>query len=162
MGQAEPYCQSCGKMIMQSNVCYGINPDAVCSCSQPAPAVSAPIAASPSAEALRNLCGEMYQIAGSLGAPANVLDNLSCAAQGLPLPHETLLPFRADVLAWIERLAEEWRRRATASMEEAGRIRRTVVVATEAEANCMVRAELWDKCADELAALRDELVKERP
>jgi len=42
-------------------------------------------------------------------------------------------------------------KRATESREEAGRIRRTVLVATDAETNCMVRAEIWDEDADALA-----------
>lgn len=42
---------------------------------------------------LRNLCAEMYQIAGVLEAPAKVLDQLSAGAQGKKLPHSTLLPF---------------------------------------------------------------------
>ena len=29
------YCQKCHKMIMQPNVSYGVNPDAVCRCDSP-------------------------------------------------------------------------------------------------------------------------------
>ncbi len=42
---------------------------------------------------LRTLCAEMYQVAGTLGADARVLDNLSAAASGKPLPHASLLPY---------------------------------------------------------------------
>jgi len=33
---------------------------------------------------LRNLCAELYQVAGTLGADARVLDNLWAAADGKP------------------------------------------------------------------------------
>ena len=55
-----------------------------------------------------------------------------------------------------EELAEliaKWRNAAIDSREESDRIRRTVHVATYAEANCMVRAEVWCVCADELEAI---------
>jgi hypothetical protein len=42
---------------------------------------------------LRQLCAELYQVAGALGADARVLDNLWAAAEGKPLPHESLLPY---------------------------------------------------------------------
>ena len=51
------------------------------------------LAAPASQPDLRMLCAEMYQVAGVLGAPEQVLDNLSAAAAGKPLPHKTLLPF---------------------------------------------------------------------
>ena len=55
----------------------------------------------------------------------------------------------------LAKLIAKWRNAAIDSREESGRIRRTVHVATEAEANCLIRAEVWDVCADELeAALR--------
>lgn len=44
---------------------------------------------------LRNLCAEVYQVAGTLGADARVLDNLWAAADGKPLPHGSLLPYPA-------------------------------------------------------------------
>jgi hypothetical protein len=46
---------------------------------------------------LRALCAELYQVAGELGADARVLDNLWAAAQGKPLPHDSLLPYSAKV-----------------------------------------------------------------
>jgi hypothetical protein len=50
----------------------------------------------------------------------------------------------------VFKLIAKWRKQALDSREEAGRIRRTVMVATDAEANCYIRAELWDKNAEEL------------
>jgi len=49
-------------------------------------------------------------------------------------------------------IAEKWSNKAIASREESGRIRRTVHDATEAEANCLVRAEVWDDVSAELRA----------
>lgn len=41
---------------------------------------------------LRFVCAEAYQLAGALDAPVEALDNLSAAAGGEPLPHQTFLP----------------------------------------------------------------------
>jgi hypothetical protein len=46
-------------------------------------------------ERLRSVCGEAYQFAGAVGAPVRVLDNLSDAANGGKLRHETMLPVSA-------------------------------------------------------------------
>ena len=43
--------------------------------------------------ACRNLFGELYQVLGALDAGAKVLDQVSAAIHGLPLPHTTLLPY---------------------------------------------------------------------
>ncbi|MDH5527173.1 MAG: hypothetical protein OEY97_07695 [Nitrospirota bacterium] len=57
---------------------------------------------------LRTVCSEAYQMAGALDAPVPVLDNLSAAANGRPLPHETFLPVETpDLLAEIDRLRTE-------------------------------------------------------
>lgn len=45
---------------------------------------------------LQSVCAEAYQMAGAIGAKIQVLDNLSAAAQGKPLPHTTFLPFVPD------------------------------------------------------------------
>jgi hypothetical protein len=45
---------------------------------------------------LEQVCAEAYQFAGALGAPERVLDNLSAAAEGQPLPHESMLPVTAE------------------------------------------------------------------
>lgn len=44
----------------------------------------------------RKLAAEMYQIAGVMNAPCEVLDQLAAAANGEPLPHETLLPINGE------------------------------------------------------------------
>lgn len=49
--------------------------------------------------ALRQVCAEAYQMAGAIGAPSEALDNLSAAANGDPIPHETFLPIFCDHLA---------------------------------------------------------------
>ncbi len=56
-------------------------------------------------------------------------------------------------------LIAKWRNKATESRREADRIRRTVNVSTEAEANCYIRAEVWDRNADELEAALDALAE---
>ena len=45
---------------------------------------------------LQRVCGEAYQLAGAVGAPVEALDNLSAAANGEPIPHETFLPVRPE------------------------------------------------------------------
>lgn len=44
---------------------------------------------------LEQVCAEAYQLAGTVGAPEKVLDNLAAAAQGTPVPHATFLPVSA-------------------------------------------------------------------
>jgi len=41
---------------------------------------------------LERLCAEVYQVAGAAGAPVRVLDALSAAANGKPIPRVPLLP----------------------------------------------------------------------
>ena len=50
---------------------------------------------------LEALCGEIYQVAGALGAPAVVLDALHAAASGDPLPGVSLIGL--DIANEIER-----------------------------------------------------------
>ncbi|HBP0988658.1 TPA: hypothetical protein L5R00_005950 [Pseudomonas aeruginosa] len=59
--------------------------------------------------ALRKFSAEAYQVLGALDAPENVLDNASDAANGVPLRHETLLPFFADDYESIRKDAERYR-----------------------------------------------------
>jgi hypothetical protein len=54
-------------------------------------------------ERLRMVCAEAYQFAGEVGAPERVLDNLSAAADGRPLPHETFLPVTLDECDPVQR-----------------------------------------------------------
>ncbi|EMM8495086.1 hypothetical protein RVS38_003034, partial [Pseudomonas aeruginosa] len=60
-------------------------------------------------EALRRFAGEAYQVLGALDAPENVLDNASDAANGVPLRHETLLPFFAEDYESMRKDAERYR-----------------------------------------------------
>ncbi|EML3184648.1 hypothetical protein [Pseudomonas aeruginosa] len=60
-------------------------------------------------EALRRFAGEAYQVLGVLDAPENVLDNASDAANGVPLRHETLLPFFAEDYESMRKDAERYR-----------------------------------------------------
>lgn len=54
-------------------------------------------------------------------------------------------------------MLERLREKALLSREESGRIRRTVHVATDAEAFCLVRSEVWDGCFQALQPLADQL-----
>ena len=45
---------------------------------------------------LQKLCAEMYQVYGTCGSSARVLDQLSAAASGKPLPYPTLLPYTPE------------------------------------------------------------------
>ncbi|MHA5404918.1 ead/Ea22-like family protein [Pseudomonas aeruginosa] len=60
-------------------------------------------------DALRKFSAEAYQVLGALDAPENVLDNASDAANGLPLRHETLLPFFAEDYESMRKDAERYR-----------------------------------------------------
>ncbi len=41
---------------------------------------------------LEELCGELYQVLGTIGAPVSVLDKVAAAAAGKPIPDVELLP----------------------------------------------------------------------
>lgn len=60
-------------------------------------------------DALRKFSAEAYQVLGALDAPENVLDNASDAANGVPLRHETLLPFFAEDYEALRKDAERYR-----------------------------------------------------
>ncbi len=47
-------------------------------------------------EVLEGILAEAYQLAGAIGAPRRVLDNLAAAVDGEPLPHGTFLPIQAE------------------------------------------------------------------
>lgn len=53
---------------------------------------------------LRNVCSEAYQMAGQIGAATRILDNLSAAAAGRPLRHETFLPVTDEDFAELTTL----------------------------------------------------------
>lgn len=44
---------------------------------------------------LEQVCAEAYQLAGAVGAPERVLDNLAAAAEGKPIPRQSFLPVSA-------------------------------------------------------------------
>jgi len=48
---------------------------------------------------VRGVCAEAYQMAGALHAPVKALDNLSAAANGRAIPHETFLPVTVRAMA---------------------------------------------------------------
>ncbi|HFH4030359.1 TPA: ead/Ea22-like family protein [Pseudomonas aeruginosa] len=60
-------------------------------------------------DALRKFSAEAYQVLGALDAPENVLDNASGAANGVPLRHETLLPFFAEDYEALRKDAARYR-----------------------------------------------------
>ncbi|MFP6354766.1 hypothetical protein VST52_07370 [Pseudomonas aeruginosa] len=60
-------------------------------------------------DALRKFSAEAYQVLGALDAPENVLDNASDAANGVPLRHETLLPFFAEDYEALRKNAARYR-----------------------------------------------------
>ncbi|HEJ5115796.1 TPA: ead/Ea22-like family protein [Pseudomonas aeruginosa] len=60
-------------------------------------------------KALRKFSAEAYQVLGALDAPENVLDNASDAANGVPLRHETLLPFFAEDYEALRKDAARYR-----------------------------------------------------
>jgi hypothetical protein len=83
-------------------------------------------------ERLRDLCSEVYQVAGALGASDRVLDNLWAAAAGKPIPHDTLLPYAPEQnpksVASDKRRAARKRVASTANRKAVGRPRKTRAV----------------------------------
>jgi hypothetical protein len=64
-------------------------------------------------QALEELCAEVYQFAGEVGAPVRFLDALWAAAQGEPLPRDERLPVRAEEcteVAALQRQLDDIRR----------------------------------------------------
>jgi hypothetical protein len=57
-----------------------------------------------------------------------------------------------------EDLIKYWRTRATEAREEAMRIRSTINEATDAEMRCNLRAEMWERCANDLETNADAAV----
>jgi hypothetical protein len=50
---------------------------------------------------LEGVCAEAYQLAGAVGAPERVLDQLHAAAEGKALPHASILPIAAEDCAEV-------------------------------------------------------------
>jgi hypothetical protein len=51
----------------------------------------------------------------------------------------------------VDTLVKRWREKAAKSREESARIRKTIKEVTDADLRCIVRADLWDDCANELS-----------
>ena len=49
----------------------------------------------------------------------------------------------------MTQISDKWRQKASDSRAEASRIRQTIKMPTDAEERCLVRAEIWDMCANE-------------
>ncbi|OHQ72888.1 hypothetical protein [Pseudomonas aeruginosa] len=96
-------------------------------------------------EALRRFAGEAYQVLGALDAPENVLDNASDAANGVPLRHETLLPFFADDYESMQKDAERYRWLRERDLET---IRQGGVFAGMTPANIVLNLEHLDAAID--------------
>ena len=52
-------------------------------------------------QVLEEVCAEAYQLAGAVGAPAHVLDQLHAAAEGKRLPRATILPIAPEDCAEV-------------------------------------------------------------
>ncbi len=72
---------------------------------------------------LQQVCAEAYQLAGAIGAPEKVLDNLEAAADGRPIPHATFLPVSAadcDEFGDAETAGANRHRTATSAVQSRG------------------------------------------
>jgi hypothetical protein len=92
--------------------------------------------------ALAGVCAEAYQLAGAVGAPAHVLDQLHAAADGKPLPHATFLPITpedcaeiADVRALLQQVCDLRAPRVYETVGRRGGRRRTTSTAAAARRN---------------------------
>lgn len=68
---------------------------------------------------LEQVCAEVYQLAGTVGAAEKALDNLAAAAGGEPIPHATFLPVSAadcDDLARPDEVRAGRQHRASSSV----------------------------------------------
>lgn len=92
---------------------------------------------------LRRVCAEAYQLAGVVGAPEAALDNLSDAAHGAPLRHETFLPVLDTDCSVIADLRE-----------------RLAKVIQNAEEDVHERSLATERTIAELARKRDEAQNE--
>ena len=89
---------------------------------------------------LRSVCGEAYQLAGAIEAPVNALDNLSDAASGHPLRHDTFLPILDTDCGVVQRL--------TARVEEQLRVAtHTLLLLKETQAELKQWQDYWG-CED--------------
>jgi hypothetical protein len=92
--------------------------------------------------ALEGVCAEAYQLAGAVGAPAHVLDQLHAAADGKPLPHAAFMPITpedcaeiADVRALLQQVCDPLAPRVYETVGRRGGRRRTTSKAAAARRN---------------------------
>lgn len=109
-------------------------------------------------EALRRFAAEVYQVLGALDAPENVLDNASDAANGVPLRHETLLPFFADDHESMRKDAVRCRWLRERDLET---IRQGGVFAGMTPENIVLNQEDLDAAIDEQERLSSLMVSEQ-
>ncbi|UKM53842.1 hypothetical protein VL2_gp029 [Pseudomonas phage vB_PaeM_VL12] len=109
-------------------------------------------------EALRRFAAEVYQVLGALDAPENVLDNASDAANGVPLRHETLLPFFADDHESMRKDAVRYRWLRERDLET---IRQGGVFAGMTPENIVLNQEDLDAAIDEQERLSSLMVSEQ-
>ena len=93
-------------------------------------------------EELESVVAQAYQLAGAIGAPVRVLDVLSAAVKGRPLPSETFLPIAAeecDEVARRQRVIDQVREvLGTSAAQDLGRLggrQRSAAKARAARAN---------------------------
>lgn len=84
---------------------------------------------------LETVIGEAYQLAGAVGAPERVLDNLSAAIDGGDLPHTTFLPVLAEECGEVASLLSARRKAMAATLGRVGGARRTRAKSAAARAN---------------------------
>lgn len=81
---------------------------------------------------LEQVCAEAYQFAGTVGAPERVLDNLSAAVEGRPLPYLSFLPVAAEECDEVRRLLRD---RAAVALGRAGGRSKSAVKARASAVN---------------------------
>jgi len=93
-------------------------------------------------QALEALCAELYQVLGTVGAPAAVLDKVWAAAAGQPIPRGELLPIDEDAFeavrdrqAMIDAVTALLAPRRAALIGQAGGRRTSLVKSAAARAN---------------------------
>lgn len=121
-------------------------------------------------EQLRALCSEVYQVVGSLAndvdlfehpATSEVLDNLSAAGLGAPLPHKDLLPYptapkieqQAKEIERLKEVAESWRN--IQQEEICYTMREVEALGIDFNKSVMIDGRaLWDVCMERITELR--------
>ena len=107
-------------------------------------------------ESMRNVCAEAYQFAGAYNAPVEVMDNLSAAMLGEPLPHETFLPVVPPVPEEITKLRADL---AAARAEIEKLVSENTVFAKNLRGKHSVTGATYEHLLRQLAA-RDLVIKQ--